>query len=129
MFGAFQLGTALHTQCCSFLGGSTLRFQRPGQFLGAVTFGAVALTERFHLDADRQLGLARDLGLPVLLHVRRSQDRVLKHLRAVFGRMVASEDQIKLAEATRAAVPLFLDKETWTKMGNPVCGCKARGAR
>lgn len=34
----------------------------------------------------RQLGLARDLGLPVLLHVRRSQDRILKHLRAVFGR-------------------------------------------
>lgn len=34
----------------------------------------------------RQLGLARDFGLPVLLHVRRSQDRILKHLRAVFGR-------------------------------------------
>ncbi len=34
----------------------------------------------------RQLGLARDVGLPVLLHVRRSQDRILKHLRAVFGR-------------------------------------------
>lgn len=33
----------------------------------------------------RQLRLARDLNLPVLLHVRRSQDRVLKHLRAVFG--------------------------------------------
>lgn len=34
----------------------------------------------------RQLELARDVGLPVLLHVRRSQDRILKHLRAVFGR-------------------------------------------
>ena len=34
----------------------------------------------------RQLKLARDFDLPVLLHVRRSQDRVLKYLRAVFGR-------------------------------------------
>ncbi len=34
----------------------------------------------------RQLRLACDLDLPVLLHLRRSQDRVLKHLRAVFGR-------------------------------------------
>jgi len=33
-----------------------------------------------------QLKLARERGLPVLLHVRRSQDRILKHLRAVFGR-------------------------------------------
>lgn len=33
-----------------------------------------------------QLKLAKDFGLPVLLHVRRSQDRVLKHLRAIFGR-------------------------------------------
>jgi hypothetical protein len=40
-------------------------------------------------------------------------------VRSVFRRMVAAEDQIKLAEATRAAVPLFLDKETWTKLGNP----------
>ena len=30
-----------------------------------------------------QLGLAREFGLPVLLHVRRSQDVVLKHLREV----------------------------------------------
>jgi TatD DNase family protein len=42
-----------------------------------------ALQEDFFV---RQLRLARDLDLPVLLHVRRSQDRVLKHLRAVFGR-------------------------------------------
>ncbi len=33
-----------------------------------------------------QLRLARDAGLPVLLHVRRSQDRILKHLRVIFGR-------------------------------------------
>jgi TatD DNase family protein len=42
-----------------------------------------ALQEDFFV---RQLQLARDFGLPVLLHVRRSQDRILKHLRAVFGR-------------------------------------------
>jgi TatD DNase family protein len=30
-----------------------------------------------------QLRIARDLGLPVLMHVRRSQDQVLKHLRQV----------------------------------------------
>lgn len=33
-----------------------------------------------------QLKIARDLGLPVLLHVRRAQDAILKHLRRVFGR-------------------------------------------
>jgi TatD DNase family protein len=33
-----------------------------------------------------QLKIARDLGLPVLLHVRRAQDAILKHLRHVFGR-------------------------------------------
>lgn len=33
-----------------------------------------------------QLKIARDLGLPVLLHARRSQDAILKHLRRVFGR-------------------------------------------
>ncbi|WP_018410929.1 TatD family hydrolase [Methyloversatilis thermotolerans] len=42
-----------------------------------------ALQEHYFVS---QLGLARDTGLPVLLHVRRSQDRILKHLRAVFGR-------------------------------------------
>ena len=34
--------------------------------------------ERF---LDAQLAMARELGLPVILHVRRSQDMVLKHLR------------------------------------------------
>jgi TatD DNase family protein len=33
-----------------------------------------------------QLKIARDLGLPVLLHVRRAQDAILKQLRHVFGR-------------------------------------------
>jgi TatD DNase family protein len=36
--------------------------------------------ERFFAE---QLALAREFGLPVLLHVRRSQDTVLKHLRRV----------------------------------------------
>lgn len=42
-----------------------------------------ALQEHYFVS---QLRLARELGLPVLLHVRRSQDRILKHLRAIFGR-------------------------------------------
>jgi TatD DNase family protein len=33
-----------------------------------------------------QLKLARELGLPVLLHIRRAQDTVLKHLRHFYGR-------------------------------------------
>lgn len=36
--------------------------------------------ERFFAE---QLRLARDLGLPVLMHVRRAQDLVLKHLRRI----------------------------------------------
>jgi TatD DNase family protein len=39
-----------------------------------------AKQERFFRD---QLRIARDFGLPVLMHVRRSQDVVLKHLRQV----------------------------------------------
>lgn len=33
-----------------------------------------------------QLKLARDFGLPVILHIRRAQDTVLKYLRQVFGK-------------------------------------------
>ena len=33
-----------------------------------------------------QLKIARDLGLPVLLHVRRAQDAILKQLRRIFGK-------------------------------------------
>lgn len=40
-------------------------------------------------------------------------------VRQVFSRMVAGEDQAKLAEATRAAVPLFLSREQWVAFGNP----------
>src|SRR5690606_22948706 len=32
---------------------------------------------------SEQLKIARDFGLPVLLHVRRSQDQILKHLRRI----------------------------------------------
>lgn len=38
----------------------------------------LARQERFY---EAQLRIARDFGLPVLLHVRRAQDHVLKHLR------------------------------------------------
>ena len=38
-------------------------------------------------------------------------------VKAVFRRMVASEDQIKMAEATQAAVPLFVNKDAWVKAG------------
>lgn len=41
-----------------------------------------ALQEHFYA---RQLELAREFGLPVLLHVRRSADTVLKHLRRMKG--------------------------------------------
>ncbi len=36
--------------------------------------------EHFYVE---QLKIARDFGLPVILHVRRSQDRLLKHLRRI----------------------------------------------
>lgn len=39
-----------------------------------------AKQERFY---SEQLKIARDFGLPVLLHVRRSQDIILKHLRRI----------------------------------------------
>lgn len=40
-----------------------------------------AMREKQELFFREQLRIARDFGLPVLLHVRRSQDIVLKHLR------------------------------------------------
>jgi TatD DNase family protein len=42
--------------------------------------------ERFYV---AQLGLARDLGLPVIVHVRRSADSLLKHLRRIPVRGIA----------------------------------------
>ncbi|HEU4852860.1 MAG TPA: TatD family hydrolase [Telluria sp.] len=42
-----------------------------------------AMREKQELFFREQLRIARDFGLPVLMHVRRSQDMVLKHLRQV----------------------------------------------
>jgi len=42
-----------------------------------------AMREKQERFLREQLRLARDLGLPVLTHVRRSQDQVLKHLRQI----------------------------------------------
>lgn len=41
------------------------------------------LREKQEYFYSEQLKIARDLGLPVLLHVRRSQDKILKHLRRI----------------------------------------------
>jgi TatD DNase family protein len=50
-------------------------------FVPSLKEGAArAKQEHFYL---QQLHIARELGLPVLLHVRRSQDILLKHLRRV----------------------------------------------
>jgi TatD DNase family protein len=42
-----------------------------------------AMREKQALFFREQLRIARDLGLPVLTHVRRSQDQVLKHVRQI----------------------------------------------
>lgn len=42
-----------------------------------------AMREKQEFFFREQLRIARDLGLPVLTHVRRSQDQVLKHLRQI----------------------------------------------
>jgi TatD DNase family protein len=42
-----------------------------------------AMREKQERFLRAQLRIARDLGLPVMLHVRRSKDQVLKHLRQV----------------------------------------------
>jgi TatD DNase family protein len=42
-----------------------------------------AMREKQEHFLREQLRIARDLGLPVLTHVRRSQDQVLKHLRQI----------------------------------------------
>ena len=42
-----------------------------------------AMREKQERFLREQLRLARDLGLPVLTHVRRSQDQVLKHVRQI----------------------------------------------
>ncbi len=42
-----------------------------------------AMREKQDLFFREQLRVARDFGLPVLMHVRRSQDQVLKHVRQI----------------------------------------------
>ncbi|RYG88534.1 MAG: TatD family deoxyribonuclease, partial [Alphaproteobacteria bacterium] len=42
-----------------------------------------AMREKQERFLRAQLRIARDFGLPVMLHVRRSQDQVLKHLRQI----------------------------------------------
>ena len=46
-------------------------------------FGEGALRDKQEYFYTEQLKIARDFGLPVLLHVRRSQDIILKHLRRI----------------------------------------------
>lgn len=41
------------------------------------------LREKQEFFYSEQLKIARDFGLPVLLHVRKSQDKILKHLRRI----------------------------------------------
>jgi TatD DNase family protein len=50
-------------------------------FIPALT--GAAMREKQEYFYAEQLRIARDFGLPVLLHVRRSQDRVLKYLRRI----------------------------------------------
>lgn len=42
---------------------------------------------------------------------------ITPEVKEVFKRMVAAQDQIRMAEATKAAVPLFLSKEQWVQYG------------
>lgn len=46
-------------------------------------FNETPLREKQEFFYSEQLKIARDFGLPVILHVRRSQDTVLKHLRRI----------------------------------------------
>lgn len=50
-------------------------------FIPALT--TPALREKQEFFYAEQLKIARDFGLPVLLHVRKSQDSILKHLRRI----------------------------------------------
>lgn len=55
-----------------------------------------------------QLKIARDLGLPVLLHVRRAQDAILKHLRHVFGRAGTTGGIVHAFNGSRQQADAFL---------------------
>jgi TatD DNase family protein len=50
-------------------------------FIPALTGDAMRAKQEYFY--SEQIKIARDYGLPVLLHVRRSQDRVLKYLRRI----------------------------------------------
>ena len=56
-----------------------------------------------------QLKIARDLGLPVLLHVRRAQDAILKHLRHIFGKRSVSGGIAHAFNGSRQQAQAFID--------------------
>jgi TatD DNase family protein len=56
-----------------------------------------------------QLKIARDLGLPVLLHVRRAQDAILKQLRRVFGKGVGHGGIAHAFNGSRQQAQAFID--------------------
>jgi TatD DNase family protein len=55
-----------------------------------------------------QLKIARDFGLPVLLHVRRAQDAILKQLRRVFGKGVGCGGIAHAFNGSRQQAEAFL---------------------
>lgn len=55
-----------------------------------------------------QLKIARDFGLPVLLHVRRAQDAILKQLRHVFGKGVGCGGIAHAFNGSRQQAEAFL---------------------
>ena len=63
---------------------------------------------REHFFAE-QLKIARDLGLPVLLHVRRAQDVVLKHLRRIFGKRAGPGGIAHAFNGSRQQAQAFID--------------------
>lgn len=56
-----------------------------------------------------QLKIARDLGLPVLLHVRRAQDAILKQLRRVFGKHAGPGGIAHAFNGSRQQAQAFID--------------------
>jgi TatD DNase family protein len=56
-----------------------------------------------------QLKIARDLGLPALLHVRRAQDAILKHLRHVFGKRSGHGGIAHAFNGSRQQAQAFID--------------------
>ena len=72
-----------------------------------------------------QLQLAREFDLPVLLHIRRAQDVVLKHLRKFYGRGGPSTSlRTGIAHAFSGSRQ---QAEEFIRLGHTVAGC-GRGA-